>query len=54
MGIVKVVVSELVNIFHNEKNLTTDFKNAIQYWKAKNFDLCGVMVGKIVGILIED
>lgn len=53
LGIVKVVVHELINIFHNEKDITNEFKKAIQYWKDKKYELCGVQVGKIVGVLLE-
>ncbi|KAG2381677.1 hypothetical protein C9374_006061 [Naegleria lovaniensis] len=53
LGIVKVIVHELINIFHNEKDITNEFKKAIQYWKDKKYELCGVQVGKIVGVLLE-
>ncbi|KAG2381678.1 hypothetical protein C9374_006062 [Naegleria lovaniensis] len=53
LGVVKVLVHEAINIFHNGQNITTEFKNAIQYWKDKKYELCGVQVGMIVGVLLE-
>lgn len=53
LGIIKVLVHETINIFHNSENLTNEFKNAIQYWKDKKYELCGVQVGMIVGVLLE-
>ncbi|KAL9652607.1 hypothetical protein ABK040_015570 [Willaertia magna] len=52
-GIVKVIAHEVVNIFHHEKDIVSDFKKAIEYWKQRKFELCGVQVGKIVGILLK-
>lgn len=52
-GIVKVIVHEIVNIFHNGRDIAKEFKNAIAYFKAQKYELAGVQVGKIVGILLE-
>ena len=52
-GIVKVIVHEIVNIFHNGRDIASEFKKAISFWKLQKWELCGVQVGKIVGILLE-
>uniref|UniRef100_A0A7S1KRU6 Uncharacterized protein n=1 Tax=Percolomonas cosmopolitus TaxID=63605 RepID=A0A7S1KRU6_9EUKA len=51
--VLKIIIKEAVNIFHHSKELTSDFKSAIQFWEQRNFNLCGVSVGKLVGILLN-
>jgi len=52
-GILHIIVKEAINIFHHGRELTSDFKSAIQFWQQRNWNLCGVNVGKIVGILLN-
>ena len=53
-GIVEVIVKEVVNIFHHGKDITNDFKNLISFWEQQKYELAGVQLGKIVGILIKE
>ena len=53
MGIVKVLEHELLNVLNNRNTLVGEFKKAISLWKEKKYELSGVQVGKIVGILLE-
>jgi len=50
---IKIIYKEVINIFAHGRELTTDFKNAIKYFKERKFQLAGYQVGRIVGILLE-
>jgi len=54
LSIFELVVKETVTIFHEKKELTTDFQQAISAWKAKNFRASGEATGKIVGVLLAN
>lgn len=43
--IIEFVVDESINIFSNGHELTTDFKNAISYWRSKDFFKSGFYTG---------
>eukprot|EP01112_Ceratiomyxa_fruticulosa_P014237 TRINITY_DN4060_c0_g1_i2.p1 TRINITY_DN4060_c0_g1~~TRINITY_DN4060_c0_g1_i2.p1 ORF type:complete len:182 (+),score=43.15 TRINITY_DN4060_c0_g1_i2:184-729(+) len=53
-GLVKVIIKEGINIFHNEKNLSKDFKTAVSAWKAGDYKSSGQATGNIIGILLAD
>lgn len=53
LGIIKILYKEAIVIWSHGKEITSDFKNAIKYWKAQQFQLAGVQVGKIVGFLLD-
>jgi hypothetical protein len=52
-GIVKVVIKELINIFHHHKEITNDFKQFMSYWKQHQLELAGVKAGALTGILLD-
>jgi hypothetical protein len=44
---------EIINIFTHGKEITEDVKNFLKYWKEQKYELAGVAMGKIAGILLE-
>jgi hypothetical protein len=52
-GIIKVLYKEFINIFTHGKEITVDVQNFLKYWKAQQYELAGVAMGKIAGILLE-
>merc|ERR1712046_22080 len=51
-SIIKVVVDELVHIFHERKELTADCKTVVTAWRGGDYESSGKAVGDIVGIII--
>ncbi|KAM9992249.1 hypothetical protein ACTFIY_009689 [Dictyostelium cf. discoideum] len=52
-GILKLIIHEVIDIFHNSHSLTSDFKSAISDCGRGDYTGCGVASGKIVGILMR-
>ena len=52
-SIIKVVIDELVHIFHERKEISDDSKNCVTAWKGGDFETSGKAVGDIVGIIID-
>jgi len=49
-----VILKEVLDILHNEKVLTQDFKNASKAWHEKDYLTSGKYIGEIVAILLKD
>jgi hypothetical protein len=52
VGIIKVIVKELINIFHHKKELSQDFRQFYEYFKNHKYELSGVKAGAITAILL--
>lgn len=53
-GIIEVVIREVINIFTHREDVTTDVKNFIEGFKAKNYKEAGEALGNFVGILLQE
>jgi len=51
--LLEVILKETINIIHNERVLTSDFKSATAAWMSKDYKTSGLYLGKIVGILLK-
>ena len=52
-SIIKVVIDELVHIWHDRAEITTDARNAASAWRGADYEASGKAVGDIVGIILE-
>jgi hypothetical protein len=52
-GIIEVVIKETINIFSHHREITNDFKNLILFWEQQKYELAGVQLGKLVGLLLK-
>jgi len=52
MSIIKVVIGELVHIFHDRDEITTDCKTTATSWRGGDYKSSGKAVGDIVGVII--
>src|SRR3989338_11543657 len=52
-GVIHVLVSEFINIFHHKKELTQDFRQFFEYFKNHKYELSGVKAGTITAILLD-
>jgi len=51
-SIIKVVIDDLVHIFHERSEITDDCKSTATHWRAGDFQGAGKAVGDIVGIIL--
>jgi len=51
--IIKVVIDELVHIFHERKEISADCKTTVTSWRGGDYESSGKAVGDIVGIILE-
>ena len=51
-SIIKVVVDDMVHIYHDRKELTADAKTTVTAWRGKDYKSSGHAVGDIVGIIL--
>lgn len=51
-GIIKVIVQDVVHIYHEREELTDDCKAVASDWHAGDFKGSGNAVGKIVGVML--
>eukprot|EP01137_Pigoraptor_chileana_P001774 Opistho-2@39815 len=49
---IKIIVSDVVTIFKNFKEITTDCKQASDDWKSENYEGAGEAIGRIVGLFL--
>eukprot|EP00698_Gefionella_okellyi_P016753 TRINITY_DN4811_c0_g1_i1.p1 TRINITY_DN4811_c0_g1~~TRINITY_DN4811_c0_g1_i1.p1 ORF type:complete len:210 (-),score=53.88 TRINITY_DN4811_c0_g1_i1:107-736(-) len=54
LGLVKVLIKEAVDIWHNRHNLTAEFKGFISSMREKDYRTAGINAGEIIGILLEN
>ncbi|KAL0488186.1 hypothetical protein AKO1_015391 [Acrasis kona] len=52
-GILKVLIKEVISIFHHRKDVTTEIKTFIKAYGDKDYKVAGVQVGKLVAGLLE-
>jgi len=52
VAIIKVVLDELVHIFHDRAEITTDCKTTVAAWRGGDYQGSGKAVGDIVGVII--
>eukprot|EP00940_MAST-03C_sp_MAST-3C-sp2_P001795 g1795.t1 len=52
-SIIKVVIDELVHIFHERKEISADCKTTVTSWRGGDFESSGKAVGDIVGIILD-
>jgi len=52
-AIIKVVVEDLMHVWHERKEITDDCKTTVADWRAGDFKGAGKAVGDIAGILID-
>merc|ERR1712216_1020161 len=53
LSVIKVVVKELVHIFHERNELTADCKATAADWRGQDFEGSGKAVGDIVGVILN-
>ena len=53
MAIIKVVIDELVHIFHERAEITADCKTTVTSWRGGDYLSSGKAVGDIVGIIMN-
>lgn len=51
-SIIKVVIDDVVHIFHERSEITDDCKSTATHWRAGDFQGAGKAVGDIVGIIL--
>lgn len=51
-SIIKVVIDELVHIWHDRAEITTDSRQVVTAWRGGDYEASGKGVGDIVGIIL--
>jgi len=54
LNIIKIVIEDIVHIFHERKEITDECKSTVTHWRAGDFKGSGSAVGDIVGIIIGE
>ena len=48
----KIVIEEMVHIFHERKEITDECKSTVTHWRAGDYKGAGTAVGEITGIIL--
>lgn len=52
LSIIKIIIDDVVHIFHEKKEITDDCKSTVTHWRAGDYQGAGNAVGNIVGIIL--
>jgi len=52
-AIVKILVTDVIHVWHDRKEITDDCKNVVSDWRAQDYEGSGMAVGLITGELLN-
>ena len=52
LSIIKIIIDDIVHIFHDRNEITDECKSTVTHWRAGDYKGAGTAVGEIVGIII--
>ena len=52
LSIIKIIIEDMVHIFHERKEITDECKSTVTHWRAGDYKGSGTAVGDIVGIIL--